>query len=272
MPDIRKSLRDLRDGVKQKWESMTHVEFAGWSAGLNSLIVAVGVLVAGYWTFHLHRVLNAEEGAAYQLLHSRAELTKLELDLVQAREERARAFGQVSLIAAPLTGTTAENCYLQVNATVANAGRRPIKLWFIGDSIPPPLNVASVTVTENGETRFRRVAYFDVYSFSTDATAVYELPEASLQPGEQSSYPFLLKLNRDSTYLIQFSIPVDTAHREKQPDSLWYWAARTYVAGCSIPPASAAESSRTPTESGRSTVENATEEPAISDPRQVPQM
>jgi hypothetical protein len=230
-------MRGLLKRVRASWQQTTPTDFANWSAGLQSLLIGFGVLLGAFWTVYLFLSLNQKEGAANQLLKGGTELRMLQVDLARAEEERGRAFGQVWLSTVPVGSDTLGNCFLQVNATIANSGSRLITLRFRSESSYPPLNVASVSVEDDGAAKFNPIADADVYSFNPERSAVYELREASLQPGEQSSYPFLLKLRPARLYLIQFSVPVDVAASDTSnapnPDPDWHWAARMYTAGCS---------------------------------------
>ncbi|HTE18396.1 MAG TPA: hypothetical protein VK689_08445 [Armatimonadota bacterium] len=221
--------------IRAKWQAMSHQEFAHWASGVQSLLIAVGVLIGAGWTVYLYAALKQEDNAATSYLRSQADLQSMQLNLQKAQEEWHRAYGLVTLTTAPVGGDSVSPCYLQVNATVNNAGNREIRLWFGGDSTPP-LNVAQVSVDSAHRFDFRAIAHVPVLAFTPQGDTVLPMRQSKLLPGETSTYPFLVRIPDNSIYLVQFRVPVDTArpHNSKppQPDSVWFWAARSYVSGC----------------------------------------
>lgn len=212
-----------------------HVEFANWSAGVQSLLIGIGVIVGAGWTIYLFQALHEKDNAATSFLRSQAELQSLQLNVEKAREESRRAFGLVTLTTAPVGADTTGPCYLQVNATVSNAGNREIRLSFQGDSLYPPLNVAHVSVDTSHAFDFRSIAQVHVHSFTAEGDTVLPMEQSRLLPGESSTYPFLVRIPRQGVYLVQFRVPVDTAlsfPEGRLPPREWYWAARSYVSGC----------------------------------------
>jgi hypothetical protein len=221
--------------LREQWRAMSHEEFAHWASGVQSLLIAVGVLIGAGWTIYLYAALKQEDNAATSYLRSQADLQNLQLNLQKAQEEWQRAYGLVTLSTAPVGGDSVGPCYLQVNATVNNAGNREIRLWFGGDSTPP-LNVARVSVDSAHRFDFRSIAHVPVLAFTPEGDTVLPMRQSRLLPGETSTYPFLVRIPDNSIYLVQFRVPVDTAQPKHnmppQRDSVWFWAARSYVSGC----------------------------------------
>ena len=218
---------------------MNHDAFHNFCSGASALVIAGGVIVGGLWSRHVYRELRQKDNAAYQLFTNQAQLQNLRLQVEEAQEKSRRAFGLITLATTPLDAPSRSECFLQVNATVENAGTREIRLDFGGDSAmvdtAMPLHVARILTGRRQHYRFQPVAHVPVYSFTKQGDTVMALPESSLLPGESSTYPFLLRLPRSDMYLLQFRVPVDTAHSSERSDTTalgWFWTARSYVPGC----------------------------------------
>lgn len=228
-------MRRWIQSTRTRWQGTSSAEFANWSAGVQSLLIALGVLIGAGWTVYLYLALRQEDNAATAFLRSQAELQSLQLNVEKAQEESRRAFGVVTLTTTPVGADSTGPCYLQVNATVSNGGNREIRLSFGGDSLYPPLNVAQVWVDSAHQFDFRSVAHVQVHSFTQEGDTVLPMEQSRLLPGESSTYPFLVRIPRPGVYLVQFRVPVDTALSlpdDRLPPREWYWAARSYVSGC----------------------------------------
>jgi hypothetical protein len=235
--------------LQTRWNRLTHDEFANWASGFQSLLIAFGVLIGAAWSLYLYSALKHKDSAANMLLRNQTELQVNRLNLEKAQNEAKRAFGQVTLTALPLKSDPEGDCFLQVNAEISNEGTREIRLWFSGPGFYPPLNVARVELDSAHRMSFVPVGNIPIHSFTEEGKEILPLEQASLLPGENSTYPFLVRLPRDRIHLIQFRVPIDTAKlvddsKVPSPDSVWFWAARTYVSGCSRAAASASESDR----------------------------
>lgn len=247
-----------------------HEEFANWSAGVQSLIVAVGVIIAGAWTYFVYQSLQQPQSASMQLLRQQTEIRKIQLDQQKATSDYLRRFGQVALTVTPLAVDQKGLCYLQVNATVTNSSSQELQLVFEDSTKPEefPLYVAEVRAGRGHKYDYVPRVSTGVQSFTPDGAEVLPLPESSLVPGEASTYPFLVRVPKGRVYLIQFAVPVTeavqtisldsfgTLERQerkiragatappnssagpKSPAESWHWTARTYTTACEEPVAS----------------------------------
>lgn len=239
-------------GVRAKWKDMKHEEFAHWASGVQSLLIAMAVVIGAGWTVYLFVALRQDDNAATAYLRSQADLQSLQFDQRQREQEWQRAFGLVTLSTAPIGGDSVSPCYVQVNATVNNGGNQEIRLWWGADSMPP-LSVAQVSVDSADHFDFRTIARVPVLSFTPDGDTVLPMEQSRLLPGQSNTWPFLVRIPRDGIYLVQFSVPVNVVRpppdETPPPDSVWYWAARSYVSGCKTsrgPPSPAGSEGRPP--------------------------
>lgn len=208
-----------------------HQRFHALCGGVQAIALTLGLVIGGGWTIYLYDALHESERALADLSHQR---------MVQEREvaELQRAFGHIELSATPLARASPSDCYLQVIATVANAGTREIRI-AMGDS--SPMRAAAVSEAADGSLAFHPAATAVAKTFTKSGRSVRTLPGSRLLPGERAEYPFLFRLAGDALYLLQFSVPVDTVSRTRpEPDRAaggWYWTARKFVRGCESAPA-----------------------------------
>jgi hypothetical protein len=208
-----------------------HERFSHYCAGIQAIALTLALLVGGVWTVILYSRLHEAERASAELLVKQAEVNKHELERQQNLDRLQQTFGQISLSTSSLAHSGRTSCYLQVVARITNQGTRQIRLRFNkGD----PLRVAEVSTARDGKPEFRPIASAPVQTFSNTGRSVLPLPSSKLLPDEGSEYPFIVRVQRNRLYLIQFSVPVDTVTGVGQDTRAagWYWTARTYSMAC----------------------------------------
>ena len=215
-----------------------HQHIANLCGGLNSLVFAAALIIAGWWSWHLYGTLLQPQNAAAEYTRKRAELTGLQITNSKASEELRRVIGQVSLGVKPLQNISASECYTQVTATISNTGNREILLAFDHGF---PLRAATVSIDEGGNYAYTPARQLAVHGYNQQRTEIADISQADLLPGESSSYPFLLRLERNKLYMFEFSVPVRAVASPITPNEPtrktgWYWTARTFAVACQREP------------------------------------
>ena len=173
-------------------------EFSHFGSGFQAVLLTVGAIVGGFWTGFVYSDSHQQEIAS-------AELDRRLLETKQLQSQAQRAFAEVGLTTERLGPGGEPQCLVRVGVTVVNAGNREIRVGFQ----EPPLQMAEVHLRRGG----LEAAQADDLRIATiprDGYGLVSVPYATLKPGERAAYPFVVHMRRDSLYLLQFSIPVDT--------------------------------------------------------------
>lgn len=158
---------------------------------------------------------------------SRAELRATLAAAARAEAEAAH----ISFAASAVELGANRTCYLIVTATVRNDA--PLRMRIPFGSAPPALTVLRVVEVEGGM-RHRPEAQLPVLAAPAEGGGVNILPWSELDPGESSTYPFLVRVQRDNLYFLQFTAPIQLIREASEEENVrsQTWSARTYSVGC----------------------------------------
>jgi len=166
---------------------MDHEKFKNVAAGLQSLVIAIGLIAGGIWTawiFHQRR---------------EAQSAQLQIQELEART-RGRSSLHIELEVRQLGPPTGSTRTLEILARVSNTGSRDTGLIFRERA---PLTVSRVEVRDNNVVTFSEPIEAYAYHFSADGRPSRRAAQV-LFAGDTDTIAFLAKLPGRGIYLVSF--------------------------------------------------------------------
>jgi len=105
-----------------------HEVFKNLTAGIQSLVIAVGVVIGGIWTASTFVALAEAQRGVAEAQRSIAEAQKAELDLELAKQKAANAIVVNCAIEAKQLTTIGGKRWVLVTVSVSNSGTKEMKL------------------------------------------------------------------------------------------------------------------------------------------------
>jgi hypothetical protein len=169
---------------------MDHERFKNIASAVQSLVVAIAVVVGGIWSAYTFGVLHSVEQARAQL--ATASMPAL----------------NISIEAAKVKATQKDKRGLLVRVMVENAGNRYIELDLTKD----PLAIHKVTTGLNGhlysEVSYRPTLYSQLRKDSFDVVQSW-----GVTPHSSKVFHYYLNVDDAGLYLISFEAPVGELER-----------------------------------------------------------
>lgn len=215
-----KKLAILRGVLRWLSFPFSHKDDKSWTESLQHLVVAVGVIISGFWAYHTFEVLHEKDKAEADLETAKSQLEKISLELDQLRtlidanistniklsSQDFEKDGKIGLI---------------IEATIRNTGSRPLTMTWD----KTPFQIHSVAYRDEIQAS-RRVYRPDVYQSLTKGN-IKSVAELYLLVGAEKTLSSYIELDSCGLYLIMFKAQPDSQTSEQgkkvnDKDGLWF--------------------------------------------------
>lgn len=180
-------------------EQKHHEKFRNVSQGIQALILSLGLIVGGVWTFYVFK-------ARLQVEHARAELAQLEVAIENSQRTleaaaRGRTSIQLSMKVEQLDFLDGDARLVEILVTAKNVGTRDTMLVFRDRT---PLIVRRVQFTESGGQSFAEPLAVGLQTL-VDANRVTWPSRLVLFAGDVDTLSFLVRVPRPGVYFVSFT-------------------------------------------------------------------
>ncbi|EHR5764369.1 TPA: hypothetical protein NKT21_005080 [Vibrio parahaemolyticus] len=201
---------------------------ANWTESIHFVIIAVGIVVSGYWAYHTFDILSQKEVAEANLAKTNSDLEKAKLEL---KELRAKIDGTISSdISIDVEQHTLSNnkIGLIISVTVKNNGTQDIDMTWE----KTPLKVYKLAYKEDLIANKEVQTPYLYRSLKTkneeDNVSINNL---YLFVGAQKSLSFFVEVEPNNLYYITFESKVDASTKNNldQHGKTGVWLSSKYV-------------------------------------------
>lgn len=185
-------------GIIREWLiCMNPEEFRNLAQGIQAILVAFGLLIAGLWAIYRFRSLLSTQKARADLAKTRAELDTSKADLEKIhRELEKRAVILVKIEPFVLGDLNAGQLYLRIRLTLTNSGNQVEDIDWKESSVM----AAEIKKTSEG----LPLATKPINAMLIDIS--FKVKHETLFPGETSTKEFLVPIEHHALYLIEACI------------------------------------------------------------------
>lgn len=209
------------DAFKKPWRD-------NWAETLQFIVVAVGLVVSGFWAYHTFDTLLQKDRAEAELKKTTAELTKSKAELADLQNKINGVDSSVIDIDLKTTNLPNGNVGLIVNVIIKNTGTNDVRMSWVKS----PLKIYLTKYKGDklkGESSLSPLLYSSLQDQNSQNKKYIE--KAHLLVGVKKTLSFFTEIEKSGLYYLAFEASVDLSIKNKLKNSkkLPVWFASSYI-------------------------------------------
>lgn len=215
------------------WKTFIKPFKANWAESIHFVLIALGIIVSGYWAYHTFDILGRKETAENNLLKTESDLHQAKLDLdktnLELKELKEKIDGTISsdiTIDVQKHPLNNGNTGLIINVTIKNNGTQDIDMkWET-----TPINIYKVAHSEDKISSQKLYKPYIYRSLKTkpEERSVF-IDNLYLFVGAKKDLSFFVEVESDNLYFIAFEANADVKTQESLNGKTGTWMSSKYV-------------------------------------------